>query len=483
METSIIGRQLEIERLKKYLASDKSEFIAVYGRRRVGKTFLVKELLEGQFAFRMTGREHARMGEQLVNFSYAMNDSFGVEVTPSDWTEAFRMLAKALEKLGTGMKVLFIDELPWIDTPRSRFISALEYFWNSWAAYRSDIKLIVCGSATSWMLDKIINARGGLHNRVTHQMLISPFTLRETELYFKHHGFDYARTEIMECYMAVGGVAYYLSLFENDKSVAENLQQLCFTNSGDLANEFDRIFKSLFKKAENHMAIIKALSLVGKGMTRKDLMAKTKMANNGNLTKYLNELEMCEFIRSYVPFGKDKKEKMYQLIDEFSLFHLRFMQGKGPFLQGHWLTMVGTNEYHTWCGYAFETVCLQHINQIIDGLGINGCINRPCSWTYRPPKDGASTETAPAAAHGAQIDLLIDRSDRTISVCEMKYADSEYIIDKKYDQHVQERLNTFKAVTGTTKSLQLVYVTPHGLYNNVYARKTHRQITADHLFQ
>lgn len=482
METSIIGRQKEIERLKKYLASDKSEFIAVYGRRRVGKTFLIKELLEGQFTFRMTGRENARMSEQLMNFSYAMIDSFGTETEPKDWTDAFRILANAIEKQGAGIKVIFIDELPWLDTPRSKFISALEYFWNSWAYYRSDIKLITCGSATSWMLDKIINARGGLHNRVTHQMLISPFTLHETELYFRSKGFDYERPEIIDCYMAVGGVAYYLSLFENDKSVAENLQALCFTNGGDLANEFDKIFKSLFKKAENHIAIIKALSNVGKGMTRMDLIAKTKLTNNGNLTKYLAELEMCEFIRSYVPFGKDKKEKMYQLIDEFSLFHLRFLQSKTPFLQGHWLKMIGTSEYRVWCGYAFETVCLRHINQIIDGLGINGCINRPCSWAYRPQKGDGNDEAGSTMKRGAQIDLLIDRSDKTISVCEMKYSDSEYVIDKKYDQYVQERLNIFKAVTKTSKSLQLVYVTPHGLYNNMYARKINRLITADHLF-
>lgn len=252
---------------------------------------------------------------------------------------------------------------------------------------------------------------------------------------------------------------------------------------GELVDEFDKLYKSLFRKAENHITIINALSSTGKGMTRLDLIAKTRMTNNGNLTTLLNELEKCEFIRSYVPFGKDKKEKLYQLIDNFSLFHFHFMKSNGTYLKDYWQKMIGTNEYRVWTGYAFETVCLYHIDQIIEALGISGSINKPCSWVYRPSKSIIENEeVADVAKTGAQIDLLIDRSDKTISICEMKYADGEYIIDKKYDQRVQDRLNTFKTVTKTSKSLQTVYITPHGLYNNAYARKVKKQITAEKLF-
>ena len=481
MEKSIVGRKNEIERLKNCIASDKSEFIAVYGRRRVGKTFLIKELFEGQFTFRMTGRENARMADQLLNFSYAMADFFDEEQLPQNWTEALRMRSKAIEKMKDGPKIIFIDELPWLDTQKSKFISALEYFWNNWAYYRSDIKLIVCGSATSWMLNKVINARGGLHNRVTHKLLISPFTLHESELYFKVGGFDYERTEIIDCYMAVGGVAYYLSLFEKDKSVAENINALCFNKGGELRDEFDKLYKSLFKKADNHIAIINALSTVGKGMTRGDIIAKTKLSNNGNLTTLLNELEQCEFIRSFVPFKKEKKDMLYQLTDQFSLFHLHFIHGKGTFIKDYWMKMIGTAAYHAWSGYAFEMVCLHHIDQITEGLGISGTINKPCSWTYRPPKT-AKPNGDDSIKTGGQIDLLIDRADKTITVCEMKYSDGEYEIDKAYDKHVQDRLRLFKDVEKTTKSLQVAYITPHGLYNNMYARKVNKQITADHLF-
>ncbi|MDY3847009.1 MAG: ATP-binding protein [Prevotella sp.] len=484
MEKAIIGRKNEITRLKKYIASDRSEFIAIYGRRRVGKTFLVKELLEGQFTFRMTGKENCRMADQLLNFSYAMADYFGEERVPKDWTEAFRMLSKAIERLKDGTKIIFIDELPWLDTQKSKFINALEYFWNNWAYYRSDIKLIICGSATSWMLNKIINARGGLHNRVTHKILVSPFTLHETELYFNAGGFDYERTEIIDCYMAVGGVAYYLSLFENDKSVAENINALCFTKGGELCDEFDKLFKSLFKKADNYITVINALSTVGKGMTRNEIIEKTKLTNNGNLTTLLNELEQCEFIRSFVPFRKEKKDTLYQLVDQFSLFHFHFIKGQGIFTKDYWMKKIGTASYNAWSGYAFETVCLHHIDQIVEGLGISGTINRPCSWAYRPSKAVKENDDIDDNLKvGGQIDLLIDRSDKTITVCEMKYSDGEYEIDKAYDKHVQDRLRLFRDVEKTTKTLQVAYVTPHGLYNNQYARKVKKQITAEHLFR
>lgn len=485
MEKSIIGRKNEIQRLKKYIASDKSEFIAIYGRRRVGKTFLIKELLEGKFTFRMTGKENARMADQLLNFSYAMADFFGDDTLPKSWTEAFRLLSKAIERQKESTKIIFIDELPWLDTQKSKFISALEHFWNNWAYYRSDIKLIVCGSATSWMLNKIINARGGLHNRVTHKIPVSPFTLQETELYFKAGGFDYERTEIIDSYMAVGGVAYYLSLFENDKSVAENINALCFSKGGELVDEFEKLFKSLFKKADNYISVINALSTTKKGMTRGDLIQKTNLTNNGNLTTLLKELEQCEFIRSFVPFAKEKKDKLYQLVDQFSLFHLHFIKSHGTFTKDYWLKMIGTGAYIAWSGYAFETVCLHHIDQIVEGLGISGTINKPCSWAYRPTKSTKENENIDDnLKKGAQIDLLIDRSDKTITVCEMKYSDSEYEIDKNYEEYVQDRLRRFKDVEKITKTIQIAYITPHGLYNNMYARKGgKKQITAEHLFR
>ena len=483
MKENIIGREQEIEKLENYISSRKSEFIAIYGRRRVGKTFLVKELFENRFAFRVTGKDNVTTKEQLTSFSFALNDQLGIETDVTNWPEAFRLLQKALEKMTDGTKIIFFDELPWFDTYASNFISALEHFWNDWAFYRSDIKLITCGSATTWMLNQVINSRGGLHNRITHNILLSPFKLHEVEEYFKSQGFYYERPEIIECYMAMGGVAYYLSLFENNKSVAQNIQQLCFTRGGELTEEFERLFNSLFKKADNHLAIVTALKNKGKGMTRLDLLDATGLANNGRFSQILKELEQCDFIRSYTPFGKSKKDMMYQLIDPFCLFYFKFMHNKGAFLDNHWIKMQTTAEYESWCGHAFEIVCLHHINEIVKALGIDGSINTPCSWSYRPAtKVLANDEADEDLKHGTQIDLLIDRSDRSISICEMKYCNGEYEISKAYDAHLAHRLKVFKKVTKTTKTLIPTFVTPHGLYNNMYARKINRQVTGNDLF-
>ena len=484
MENAIVGREKEIGELKKFLSSEQSEFIVVYGRRRVGKTYLIKELLEGQFAFRMTGKENARLSEQLLNFSYAMSDFFSDDHIPQNWTEAFRMLSKSIEKSGEDIKIIFIDELPWFDTHKSGFLGALEHFWNNWAYYRKDIKLIACGSATSWMLNKLINARGGLHNRVTHTIRISPFSLEEMEQYFNSRGFNYERPEMIDCYMAVGGVAYYLSLFDKDKSVAENINSLCFVKGGELTDEFTRLYDSLFKKSENHMALINALSCAKKGMTRLELIKKTKLLNNGNFTTLLKELETCDFIRSYYPFGKEKKNKMFQLTDQFSLFYLYFMKDKGNVGKNYWLQKIGTPEYAAWSGYSFETVCLHHIDQIVSALGVNGIFHSPCSWSYRPSESVLNdAEADEDMKSGGQIDLLIDRNDKTISICEMKYASGEYEITKAYANHVDQRLRTFRKVSSTKKSFSIVYITPFGLLNNMYARKVNRQITADDLFK
>ena len=482
MKEHIIGREEQIVKLEKYLASEKSEFVAIYGRRRVGKTFLVKELFEGKFTFRMTGKENANTKEQLENFHYALNNFTTTDEQPETWTQAFRQLESFIEhEAEEGPKILFFDELPWLDTRGSKFVSALEHFWNDWAAYRNDIKLIVCGSATTWMLNKVINSKGGLHNRATHTMLLSPFTLGETEQYFKSHGFLYERQEIIECYMSVGGVAYYLSLFERDKSVAQNIESLCFTRGGEMVSEFEKIFKSLFKKADNHIAVVTALEKKGMGMTRQEIIETAHQTNNGNLTRLLKELEECAFIRSYIPFKKRKKDMLYQLIDPFTLFHFRFMRDSGSYMKGYWQKMRTTSVYESWCGYAFEIVCLNHLDQIVQALGIDGIINKPCSWFYRPPKN-SSDETDKDLKHCAQIDLLIDRSDKCISICEMKYSTDEYEITNSYDSQLARRMRIFRKITQTKKSLLPAFITPNGLLDNMYARKIPREVKGDALF-
>lgn len=478
MREKIVGREEHIAALERYVAGERSEFIAIYGRRRVGKTFLVKELFEDRFFFRVTGRDNVTTKEQLANFNFALNEQLGIEARAENWSDALLLLRRAIEAAGTDdAKIIFIDELPWFDTARSGFVSALEHFWNDWANYRNDVKIITCGSATTWMLNKVINAHGGLHNRATHTMLIEPFTLYEAEAYFKSRGMQYERLEIISAYMAVGGVAYYLSLFEPDMSVAQNINRLCFSRSGELVNEFDRLFKSLFRNTDNYVSIVEALKNKGAGMTRGEILNATHLTNNGNFSNMLAELEQCDFIRSYNPFGKTKKERVYQLIDPFCLFYFKFMRNNLPQLDNYWMAMQSSPAYASWCGHAFEIVCLHHINEIVRALGIDGSINEPCSWVYRPSKAEAEQ-----GARGAQIDLLIDRSDRCISVCEIKFATGEYEITRDYNSTMQHKLQVFKQVTGTRKTLLPTFITPEGLYNNMYARNMSRQVVGDDLF-
>lgn len=479
MRENIIGREYEIELMEQYVASPKSEFIAVYGRRRIGKTYLIRELFENRFTFRCTGKDNISTSEQLRGFCYAMTDQLGIDASADNWTDALRLLQKAIEAMPIkAVKILFFDELPWFETRNSHFVSALEHFWNDWAAYRTDIKLIACGSATTWMLSNVINARGGLHNRVTHTILLAPFNLAETEEYFSRNGFGYQRQEILDSYMAVGGVAYYLTLFSPKESVAQNIQRLCFSRGGELVQEFAKVFRALYKKADKHEMLIEALSRKGCGMTRAELLSTTGINNNGNISVILKELELCDFIRSYSPFGKKRKERLYQLIDPFTLFYFRFMRGNSTFGKNHWLKQQNTPGYHQWCGYAFELVCLNHISQIVKALGIDGCINEPCSWTYRAPK----AQEDEFLKGGAQIDLLIDRSDRTITICEMKYSTGEYAITKEEDAALQRRMEVFRRVTDTRKSLMATYITPNGLFNNMYARRLTRVVVGDDLF-
>ena len=467
------------------MKSNRSEFIAIYGRRRIGKTFLVKELFEGNFTFRVTGKENASTKEQLASFGYALSQFSTRNEMPGNWPDAFHMLSDYIEKEAKEeTKLIFIDELPWFDTYGARFISALEHFWNDWAAYRHDIKLIVCGSATTWMLDNVVNSRGGLHNRATHTIQLEPFTLQETEQYFKAFDFPYERQEVLECYMAVGGVAYYLSLFEQDKSVAQNIEALCFNRGGELVGEFQKLFRSLYKKADNHLAVITALHKKGMGMTRQEIITEAQQTNNGNLSELLRELEECSFVRSYTPFQKSRKDKVYQLIDPFTLFYFRFIRNNNTFMKGYWQKMQSTADYAAWCGYAFEIVCLNHLEQIVHALGIDGTLNTPCSWSYRPPKAILEDEEADDdLKHGAQIDLLIDRSDKTITICEMKYCQGEYEITKNYDTILNRRQRIFRKATKTRKSLAYTFITPNGLLDNVYARHIPRQVIGDQLFE
>lgn len=469
----MIGREREAALLREYLNTEKAEFIAVYGRRRVGKTFLVRQVIADEACFSFTGMENAGMQDQLANFWFSLRRVWPAAHQPQSWIEAFDELQTYIESLtGNGRKIVFIDELPWLDTVRSKFIAALERFWNGWADARDDIKLIVCGSATSWMIDNIINNRGGLHNRKTHQIYVAPFTLKESKSYFSTYGFGYREKEIAECYMVMGGVAYYYSLMSPQESVAQNIDRLFFANGGELMGEFENLYRSLFKKAGDHIAIVTALARKSKGLTRKQILDYTKLNNNKKFTDTLDELEKCGFIRSYTPFAQTKRDVLYQLTDAFTLFHFHYAAANKYADEAFWTNSLNSPRYRAWSGYAFETLCLNHISQIKQALGIAGIQSRACSWLSKPDDN----------SHGAQIDLLIDRADQTVNICEMKYSQSEYEITRQDDENFGNKLSAFLCQTGTRKSLMLTLITSFGVKPNKYSGHVQRQVTLAELF-
>ena len=470
---TLIGREREERLLKEYLSTAKSEFIAVYGRRRVGKTFLIRQVIGEGACFSMTGMENADMNDQLANFYFTLRRVWPSATQPKSWIEAFDQLQTYLERLSEGKKVIFIDELPWMDTVRSKFISALERFWNGWADGRDDIKLIVCGSATSWMTDNIINNRGGLHNRKTHQLYVAPFTLEETRSYFKAYGFGYRQKEIAECYMVMGGVAYYYSLMNPKESVAQNIDRLFFAPDGELRSEFENLYRSLFKKAGDHIAIVTAIAKKAKGLTRKEILVQTKLNNNNKFSKILEELEKCGFIRSYIPFGETKRDILFQLTDAFTLFHFHYAAENKYQDEAFWTNSLNSPRYRAWSGYAFEMLCLNHIRQIKQALGISGIQSRACCWQGKADGDGK----------GAQIDLLIDRADQTINICEMKFSSSEYEITRADNDDFAGKVETFLRETRTRKSLMLTLITSFGIKQNKYSGHVQRQVTLEELFQ
>ena len=476
MKEILIGRDNERRDLLKWIDSERSEFIAIYGRRRVGKTFLVRKTIE-RFTFSFSGSYEATLKEQLLNFGLALRTYFKVPdlQIPENWTLAFHSLRKLIEGMGNKKNVIFLDELPWIDTPKSGFLSALEYFWNSWASARDDIKLIVCGSATSWIISKIIRAKGGLHNRITHSILLEPFHLSACEKYFKAYGFRFSRMQIAECYMVMGGIPYYFSLMDNGESLTQNIDRLFFHVNGQLRHEFQNLYRALFKNHQAYVSVIETLAQKGIGLSRQEIIKKTGLSDNGLFSKMLEELELCGFIRSYQPFKNERttptirrtsRNTLYQLIDFYSLFYLKFNKQQSNF----WESRYNSPIVNAWKGLTFEMLCQYHIEEIKIALGIGDVHTKTSSW--RGEYDGART----------QIDMVIDRNDDSINLCEMKFSTSEFSIDKHYAEILERKIEIFREDTESSKNLLLTFITTKGIHPGKYSYLAQRQANLHDLF-
>lgn len=471
----MVGRKAELETLWTARDSGESGFIAVYGRRRVGKTYLVRKAFDGEFAFYHTGVANVGLKDQLARFAKSL-ERYGMVVKsrPRDWFSAFDLLADGLMKLPDGKKVVFLDELPWLDTAKSKFINALENFWNGWASARDDILLIVCGSASSWILNKIVNNHGGLHNRLTDRIHLKPFRLSECEELARERGLSLPRSQIVEAYMIFGGIPYYWSLLKTNLGLAQNVDRLCFSEGGALSDEFSQLYASLFRNSGPHVAVVTALSKKKIGMNRDELLKLTGTEDSGAFTKVLKELESCGFVRKYRLPGCRKKGALYQLVDNFTLFYFRFMESTGVIEPDFWSSSHSTQSVRIWRGLAFERVCLEHVDEIKHALGISGV--RCLVYAWSAPADD-SGENA-----GSQIDLVIDRDDGVVNLCEMKFRQGEYVLDDDEHLKLENRREAFIAKTGTSKAVHLTLVSSNGVKRNAWSQALQGMITAADLF-
>ena len=473
----LIGRSAEKKKMQRLLQSDRAEFLVVFGRRRVGKTFLIREYYKSNIVFDFSGAYEVDKETQLENFfsEYLSRTKAQKEtVAPSKWTEAFRYLADYIRSLKKSQKhIVFLDELPWLDTHKSGFIQALEYFWNQHAVKMDHLVLVVCGSANAWIQKKLLRSKGGLYNRLTQRMKLEPFTLHETELYLKSKSVTLTRYQIIELYMVMGGIPHYLNEVQPGKSAVQSIDDICFRKSGLLYDEFNQLYPSIFSQVENHLAIINALSKKPQGLNRRALIKISKLKDGGIVTRTTTELEDAGFIHILYPFQKLKRDAIYKLADFYSHFYYKFIKNGKHAGSGAWNKIAMSPAYRAWSGYAFENVCYMHMDQIKKALGIDGVFSKSSSWKH------LGDQSLP----GGQIDLLIDRDDQVINLCEAKFTKESFIINKAYAKKLRDRKLIFSEATKTKKAIFNTLLTTYpAIKNEYYLELIQSEVNMDVLF-
>lgn len=456
------------------MESERSEFVVVYGRRRIGKTFLVRRFFRDNYAFSFVGKHEMGREQQLTEFAKELMRYSHSTFVPQlkNWTEAFDALQRLLETYNIpGKKVVFFDEMPWMDTPKSDFVSALENFWNGWANMRDDIVLVACGSATSWMVDKLLHNQGGLFNRITQKLYLRPFKLSEMEQYLDEKHFGWNRYQIAQCYMILGGIPFYLTLLNPKLSLLSNIDELFFADAhAMLRTEYNELYSTLFKRPDNYLAVIRMLTERKEGFTRKEISEKTKLSGAA-LSKILSDLEQCDFIFSYARYGNAKNNAIYRIKDFYTLFYYKYVNGIDTKDSLRWTHLSSTPQVSSWQGFSFELLCLLHLDEIKKALGIDRILNDASAWRSRQPEQNT------------QIDLVIERADHNINLCEMKFSSGMYAIDKGYEQKLRERMSIFLAETMTRCSTRITMVTTYGVLQNKHSGIVNDEVLLDDLFE
>lgn len=479
----MIGRKEERKYLASLLSEEEPQFIAVFGRRRIGKTYLVRESFDYHFTFEHSGIGNTNVDAfsqrqaQLDKFAESLF-SYGYKEKPhlNNWNDAFNCLKEIIIKSNEKKKVIFIDELSWLDTKNSGLLTALESFWNGWATARKekDVVLIVCASATYWITDNIVNSKGGLHNRLTGLIYLKPFTLAECQEYLESKNIMFSKHQIIQCYMILGGIPFYWSLLKKGKSLSQNIDDLFFKENALLKNEYFNLYNALFNKPEQYIKILEILSEVNEGVGRDELINRLGINSSGDFSKKMAELESCGFIRKYLPYGYKKNNCLYQLMDNYTLFYFKFLKND-PSDENYWQNQINNPKVLSWGGIAFEKVCLEHIPQIKMALGISGVYTDVNAWHCKQDLEQGII--------GSQIDLLIVRKDQIINICEMKYSDSDFIVDSSFSRNMRRKISDFIKYTKTKYVIHPTLITTYGVIENAYSKELQSILTADDLFR
>jgi uncharacterized protein len=473
---ALIGRIEERQIFNDCLQAQESRLIAVYGRRRVGKTFLIRNHFDKLIKFEIAGLHHGDREDQLKQV-FDIVSAYGLTqdklIYPTSWTEAFNLIQSYINTLkGQKKKVLFFDELPWFDTPKSKFLMAFENFWNTYCTKRNDLVVVICGSAASWMIKKIVKNKGGLHNRLAERIKLKPFTLKETELFLMDRFIKMSRYDILQLYMVTGGVPFYLDRIRKGESLVQFINRVCFTDNGFLREEYSELLKSLFDNAKNHELVLKTLVKKSTGFTRNELAEMTKLPSGGSLTEVIEELLESGFITKYHPFGTDKNHALYKLTDHFTLFHHKFMKEETAIGNNIWNLKVNTPSWLSWAGLAFELICFNHLEQITHALKLQAISCHASPWRYEGDNQGA------------QIDLIIERADRVIHLCEMKFSKAVFVLSKTEALSLRNKIEQLKnQLPAKNKAIFPTFITTFGLKNNEYVQElVQNELTMEDLF-
>jgi AAA+ ATPase superfamily predicted ATPase len=404
-----IGRKVEIAQLTALIDLPRPSIAVIYGRRRVGKSELIRHVTQGKNVLSFEGLEGQPKHKQIKNFLFQLSAQSNIrEKNISDWPDALILLRTLTQD---GQWIIILDEFQWMANYQNELVSVIKMIWEKYLSQNPDLTLILCGSIASFMKSKVLKS-SALYGRTDYELNLHELNLSEISEFFPGKGSD----EVIDTAMLVGGIPKYLELISEYPSLYDALEPLAFSQDGFFKTEYDRLFASHFGKKPIFMKIIQTLATNPYGLTTGKLAKEMQVASGGTLCHQLDDLESAGFLHSIIPFDKPEGSKLrkYILMDAYVRFYHSIIRGSmkettPPNTQFH--AIMSSPRYAAWAGMAFEFLCMRHHKEISRILGFHGI-----PYTAGPFFQRKTLDTP-----GVQIDLLFERSDKILVLCEMKY--------------------------------------------------------------